>query len=395
MSKHNFRMMIISLLVLVLAIITQIMYTGIYTFRSGTTLSQLVIAISGILLFIEVINLLTRYSMVRKGKPEIEATMINRIYKVVAVIVITLVIANTLGQLAAFASFFAMFGGMLLGWSLQAPVSGLAAWLLVSMKRPFRPGDRVQFPNLGLTGDVTEIGAMYTVLNQVGGSIGSEEASGRNILVPNAMLFSQVVINYTVRQEAAYMLDEVVVRITHGSNWDRAEQILLNAAINVTEDVIAATGRMPYIRADAYDYGVYMRLRYLTKATERPETVYNITKQIFKMMQQDSQVDWAIPYVYSYRSGEHKREEQMEYDKGHLKEMNISDIKTSGKHIDDKELEQLMNSIEASGLLQPILVRKAPSQDYYVVVAGEMRLEACKRLGWKKISVIIHDKQAG
>jgi hypothetical protein len=252
----------------------------------------------------------------------------------------------------------------------------------------------VQFPNLGLTGDVNEIGPMYTVLNQVGGSIGSEEASGRNILVPNAMLFSQVVINYTVRQEAAYMLDEVVVRITHGSNWDRAEQILLNAAINVTEDVIAATGKMPYIRADAYDYGVYMRLRYLTKATERPETVYKITKQIFQMMQQDEQVDWAIPYIYSYRSGEHKRDERKEYEKGQIREMNIADIRTSGKHIDDKELEQLMNSIAASGLLQPILVRKAPSDDHYEVVAGEMRLEACKRLGWKKISVIIHDKKA-
>ncbi len=117
-----------------------------------------------------------------------------------------------------------MFGGMLLGWSLQAPVSGFAAWMLVCVKRPFRPGDRIQFPNLGLTGDVKEIGAMYVVLDQVGGTVGSEEAVGRYILVPNAMLFSQVVINFTVPQEAAYMLDEVVVRITYDSDMQEAER---------------------------------------------------------------------------------------------------------------------------------------------------------------------------
>ncbi len=48
------------------------------------------------------------------------------------------------------------FVGLLLGWSLQAPVSGIAAWALVSAKRPFRIGDRVLFPSLGLTGDVLE-----------------------------------------------------------------------------------------------------------------------------------------------------------------------------------------------------------------------------------------------
>ena len=142
MSKQNYRQMIVYLLLLVLAIFSQIMYAGIYTFSSGTTLSQLVGSIGAILLFVEIINLLTRVRMIRMHKPAVEAAMIGRIYQVVAAIVIILVIANTLGQLAAFASFFAMFGGMLLGWSLQAPVSGFAAWLLVSMKRPFRPGDR-------------------------------------------------------------------------------------------------------------------------------------------------------------------------------------------------------------------------------------------------------------
>ena len=143
--------------------------------------------------------------------------MLAGLYRVVTVLVLIGSIVYVQGKLGVFASFFSLFGGMLLGWSLQAPVSGLAAWVMVTLKRPFRIGDRVQFPTLGLTGDVKQIGPMYTVLDQVGGAIGSEEAVGRNVLIPNAMLFSSVVINYTVKREAAYILDEVVIRITYDS----------------------------------------------------------------------------------------------------------------------------------------------------------------------------------
>ena len=168
---------------------------------------------------------------------------------------------------------------MLLGWSLQAPVSGVAAWALVAIKRPFRIGDRVLFPSLGLLGDVLDVGFMYTRLNQVGGSIGSEEAIGRSILIPNAMLFSQVAINYTPKQLAPYFLDEVIIRLTFDSDWDIAEKILLDAARSVTGDIIRQTGKEPYIRSDIYDYGVYMRLRYMTPAWDRPRIAHEILKQ--------------------------------------------------------------------------------------------------------------------
>lgn len=226
-------------------------------------------------------TVLTDYRFKKAKKPTVEGQMVSSIYRLLAAIAIALSVAYAFGALATFTSFFAMFGGMLLGWSLQAPVSGFAAWLLISIKRPFRPNDRVQLPSLGLTGDVHEIGPMYTVLNQVGGSIGSEEAVGRYILVPNAMLFSQVVINYTVTQEAAYMLDEVVIRITHDSDWSAAERILLAAANEVTADIIQVTGMKPYIRSDLYDYGVYLRLRYQTRVQDRAEIAYEITKRIF------------------------------------------------------------------------------------------------------------------
>jgi len=47
------------------------------------------------------------------------------------------------------------------------------------------------------------------------------------------------------------------------------------------------------------------------------------------------------------------------------------------------QLDELIASIEEKGLLEPIVVR--PVGDGFEVVAGHRRLEACKRLGWRKI----------
>jgi ParB family chromosome partitioning protein len=46
-------------------------------------------------------------------------------------------------------------------------------------------------------------------------------------------------------------------------------------------------------------------------------------------------------------------------------------------------LEELMSSIGEKGLLEPVVVR--PVGDGFEVVAGCRRLEACRRLGWRKI----------
>ncbi len=263
-----------------------------------------------------VLTLLTHVWLAWKGKPAVEAVMVSRLYWLLGLVGVGGSVAYGFGVLKTFTTAFSLFGGMLLGWSLQAPVSGFAAWVLISLKRPFRPGDRVQFPSLGLTGDIQDVGPMYTVLDQVGGSVTSEEAVGRYILVPNAMLFGQVVINYTVSQEAAYMLDEVVVRITYDSDWRTAEKLLLEAAHAVTTDIIQATGEHPYIRADYYDFGVYLRLRYQTRVKDRAEISYEINKRIFESIQCTPSVDIAIPYVYSYRAGQDRKLDEAGQERG-------------------------------------------------------------------------------
>jgi small-conductance mechanosensitive channel len=360
---------------------------------SGWTALRLIGAVAAILAGGELLAAVSQFWLAHRSKPPAEGAMLRRIYFLAALLAAVVTGLYGLGRLAAIGTFFAMFGGMLLGWSLQAPVSGFAAYLLVSAKRPFRPGDRVQFPNLGLTGDVKDIGPMYTVLDQVGGSVGSEEAVGRFILVPNAMLFSQVVINYTVLQEAPYILDEVVARITYDSDWRAAERILIDAATEVTRNIIEATGEKPYIRSDLWDYGVLMRLRFKTRVKDRPEIAYEITKRIFQTIQKTPTVDVAIPFIYSYRAGADRKESDMEREeRPGIEEIHVEQVQCSKDGLDPKAIEPIMKSIAAQGLLQPIVVIRKPESGQYEVLAGHVRFEACKKLGWKTIPAVVRGK---
>ena len=58
-------------------------------------------------------------------------------------------------------------------------------------------------------------------------------------------------------------------------------------------------------------------------------------------------------------------------------------------HMDEEALVELTASIEASGLLQPVLVR--PRNGKFELIAGERRWQAAQRLGWAKIPAVVRD----
>jgi ParB family chromosome partitioning protein len=58
-------------------------------------------------------------------------------------------------------------------------------------------------------------------------------------------------------------------------------------------------------------------------------------------------------------------------------------------HIDEAALIELTASIEASGLLQPVVVR--PRNGKFELIAGERRWRAIQRLGWARIPAVVKD----
>ena len=82
-------------------------------------------------------------------------------------------------------------------------------------------------------------------------------------------------------------------------------------------------------------------------------------------------------------------------DEGALKSIPVTQITRNPfqpRHeFNTEDLSELQESLSASGLLQPITVRRRFGKDGFELIAGERRLRAAKNLGWKEIPAIIKE----
>lgn len=80
---------------------------------------------------------------------------------------------------------------------------------------------------------------------------------------------------------------------------------------------------------------------------------------------------------------------------GALQRLPIAEIRPNPyqprKEFRAEELAELETSLNASGLLQPITVRRRPAARGYELIAGERRLRAATRLGWSEIPAVVKD----
>ena len=78
---------------------------------------------------------------------------------------------------------------------------------------------------------------------------------------------------------------------------------------------------------------------------------------------------------------------------GALRELPMASVKPNPyqprSSMDETQLDELVASIQASGLLQPVVVR--PKGNGYELIAGERRWRAAGRLGWAKIPAVIKE----
>lgn len=178
-----------------------------------------------------------------------------------------------------------------LGWALQKPITGIAAWIMVVTRRPFEIGDRVIIGSV--RGDVTDISLTHIYIQEIGGIVAGEENSGRVIMVPNSILFEQNIINYTSIDE--YVLDQVVVSVTYESDLDKAIGIVLESAKKYTKEFDLK--KQPYVRTYFQPSGLGVHVRYFSPAKRLQEISSNITKEIFDRIMKTKGVEIAYPHT--------------------------------------------------------------------------------------------------
>ena len=80
---------------------------------------------------------------------------------------------------------------------------------------------------------------------------------------------------------------------------------------------------------------------------------------------------------------------------GELREIPLDQILPNPEQprmvFDEVKLSQLAHSIRESGVLQPIIVKEAPDNGHFILIAGERRLRASRLAGRSTIPATIHD----
>ncbi len=148
-----------------------------------------------------------------KTEPTVGLFVANLVYAVI----LAVVLAAALGEVGVqTASIVAVIGaaGLAIGLALQGSLSNLASGLIIVMQRLFLVGDYIEGGGVG--GTVQEIRLFSTVLKTF---------DGRRVIVPNAKLTNDSIINYSVYPTRRV---EVIVSVDYASDLAFVRQTALS-----------------------------------------------------------------------------------------------------------------------------------------------------------------------
>jgi len=254
-------------------------------------------------------NFLTRIikkKLIEKAKTKRERTNIEVFSDIAHYVLILFLLIFAILSYAGSLTGIGVVAGLLsaaLGWALQRPISGIAGWLMVIIKRPFEMGDRIIIGDV--KGDVVDITLTHIHIKEIGGTIASEETSGRLILIPNAKLFEQDIINYTKRDE--FILDQVGFAITFESDIEEAQKIAISSAKEVMRNYTKKIKGEIYTRTYFQSSGVDILIRYQSLTSKRNQISSEITQKIFKKVRISKNVKFAYQHTEISISREQKK----------------------------------------------------------------------------------------
>jgi small-conductance mechanosensitive channel len=249
-----------------------------------------------ILLLINVFFTILRTNLMKKAKTKKQRSNIRIFGQLsrytLSLLVIILAILSSSGAWSSFGVFLGLLSAAI-GFALQQPITGIAAWIMVVTKRPFDIGDRIIIGDV--KGDVVDFNLTHVHVMEIGGLITDEENSGRTIMVPNWMLFEKNIINYTSNND--FVLHSVIVNVTYESNLDRAIEIADLSARKFLAGTISTSPGAPKVRVDFQASGIDVQVKYFSPARQLHEYSSKITKEIFDRINDAEDVEIAYPHT--------------------------------------------------------------------------------------------------
>lgn len=197
--------------------------------------------------------------------------------------------------------------------ALTDVLKNLAGWAYILLRRPFRVGDRIEIGDT--KGDVVDIRLFRFSLLEVGNWVDAEQSTGRLVHVPNGLLFTERLANYTEGFE--YIWHEIPVLITFESDWKAAREIMervLAEKIPVVESAAAqrirSAAKTYHIRLGALtprvyltvkDSGVLLTARLLVDVRARRGSDESFWEGVLEGFATNPNVELAYPTIRMYR----------------------------------------------------------------------------------------------
>ena len=199
--------------------------------------------------------------------------------------------------------------------ALSDVLKNLAGWFFILSRRPFRLGDRIETD--GTKGDVIDVRLFRFSLMEVGNWVDADQSTGRLIHIPNGLLFTKKVANYTEGFE--YIWYEIPVLVTFESDRTEARRLIERAVSENTPNVELAAGTRiretardyhikvgkltPIVYLSVEDSGVVFTSRFLVGARQQRDIAQAVWEAILDGIDNANQVDLAYPTVRTYLHG--------------------------------------------------------------------------------------------
>ena len=164
----------------------------------------------------------------------------------------------------------------------------------------FEAGDRIQIGERA--GDVMETGPLFFTLSEIGNWASNDEPSGRVIKVPNSIVLTQPLSNYSRGLDLIW--NEFSIQLTASSNWKKAKEIALTILnkhsykltskdlkeVQAESEEVMFTKKDPSVKINLAEGKLVLTFRYLCKFHKRNSTQQMILEEILTEFEKEDEI---------------------------------------------------------------------------------------------------------
>ncbi len=205
--------------------------------------------------------------------------------------------------------------------ALKDMLASIAGWFYILARRPFEVGDRISIGEHA--GDIIDQRLFRFSMLEIGNWVASDQSTGRVVHVPNSLVFTSTIANYT--SGFNFIWNELPIMVTFESNWKKAKRILavigerhgeetsrhaeLAIARAARHQMIMYANLGPKVWTSVADCGVLLTMRYLCDPRQRRSTAETIWEDVLNEFGACPDIDFAYPTIRRYINTEEGKPE--------------------------------------------------------------------------------------